>query len=188
MLPATLIGLRVRPMASLYALVKSSLACRAMGSAVYNRPRITPGGNPVIALPGESPTLPTTLVGPVFVTVEPARIAKGAALRRSTNAVAGRIGNAEPPRGADLPNAGPSRGAAGVEVPEPHAATKAVTRPARSIGFSCCFSIKKLQQFPRPRLYHRQAPVDRECRYGLSAAKGSSALMRTDVFRRKGAI
>jgi hypothetical protein len=131
-----------------------------MGSAMYNRPSITPGGNPVIALPGESPTLPTTLVGPVFVTVEPARIAKGAALRRSTNSVAGWIGDAERLKDLELPNAGP--GIAGVEVPELHAATKAVRSPARSIGFSCCFSIKALQWFPSPRLYHRQALVNRE--------------------------
>jgi hypothetical protein len=68
-------------------------------------------------------------------------------LRRSTNAVSGPIGDAERPRDAELPNAAePAPAAAGVALlPALHAATKAVTRPARSIGFSCCFSIKALQ-------------------------------------------
>ncbi len=45
-----------------------------------------PGGNPVIALPGNIPTLPVISLRPVLVTVEPARIANVRALRRSTRA------------------------------------------------------------------------------------------------------
>src|SRR4051794_35221264 len=41
-----------------------------------------PGGNPVTAEPGETPRLPVTLVGPVFVTVEPPRMAKFCAVPR----------------------------------------------------------------------------------------------------------
>src|SRR5579863_6446598 len=108
-------GLSVRPIASLYAVVKSSLACRAMPSSTCTFPWITPGGKPVIALPGEIPTSPTILVGPVFVTVEPARTAKRAALRRSTEAVAGTI-----------VDAAPRPGAAGVELPALHAVANAV--------------------------------------------------------------
>jgi hypothetical protein len=33
-------------------------------------PTIVPGGNPVTAVPGNSPTFPFTIVGPVLVTVE----------------------------------------------------------------------------------------------------------------------
>src|SRR6202453_4683896 len=133
-------------MASLYAAVKSSLARRAMRSSMYTCPWITPGGKPVIALPGEIPTSPTILVGPVFVTVEPARIAKRAALRRSTNAVAGTIGDAARPRDTELPNAAELwPGTAGVELPALHAATKPVNSTTRSVGFDCCFSIKALQ-------------------------------------------
>jgi hypothetical protein len=39
---------------------------------------IIPGGNPVMAVPGETPTLPFTLVSPVLVTSEPARTPKKA--------------------------------------------------------------------------------------------------------------
>jgi hypothetical protein len=42
-------------------------------------PTITPGGKPVIEEPGETPRSPAITLGPVFVTVEPARIAKSAA-------------------------------------------------------------------------------------------------------------
>lgn len=44
-----------------------------------------PGGNPVTALPGLSPTFPPVImVGPVLVTVEPARITKFAADPKGT--------------------------------------------------------------------------------------------------------
>src|ERR1700712_4213305 len=42
-----------------------------------------PGGNPVTAVPGLRPRLPSRTVGPVLVTVEPASTAKFAAVPRS---------------------------------------------------------------------------------------------------------
>src|SRR5664279_4784880 len=39
-------------------------------------PFTRPGGNPVVADPGETPRSPVTTVGPVLVTVVPARTAK----------------------------------------------------------------------------------------------------------------
>lgn len=68
------------PAAALYAVVKSTWALAAMESAACRVPVNIPGGNPVIALPGDTPTSPLTLVGAavveVLVTVEPARIPK----------------------------------------------------------------------------------------------------------------
>jgi hypothetical protein len=50
-------------------------------------PLITiPGGNPVTEVPGLNPKSPSTMVGPVFVTVDPAIIAKSATQSRSTPA------------------------------------------------------------------------------------------------------
>ncbi len=49
-------------------------------------PEIVPGGNPVTALPGDTPRSPVTTVGPVLVTVEPASTAKDAADPRLTEA------------------------------------------------------------------------------------------------------
>jgi hypothetical protein len=43
-----------------------------------------PGGKFVTSVPGWRPRLPVTTVGPVLVTVAPARIAKGAARPRPT--------------------------------------------------------------------------------------------------------
>ncbi len=43
-------------------------------------PVTVPGGKPVIAVPGLTPKLPISVVGPVFVTVEPASTAKLAAV------------------------------------------------------------------------------------------------------------
>src|ERR1700733_9101271 len=40
---------------------------------------MVPGGNPVIEVPGDTPTPPMIMLGPVFVTVEPPRTAKFAA-------------------------------------------------------------------------------------------------------------
>jgi hypothetical protein len=51
-------------------------------------PFTCPGGNPVTDVPGLSPRSPLTVVGPVFVTVDPARTAKFAAVPSGTGAVA----------------------------------------------------------------------------------------------------
>src|SRR5437660_1604639 len=45
-------------------------------------PVTSPGGKPVTARPGLTPRLPTTVVEPVLVTVEPARTAKLSAVPR----------------------------------------------------------------------------------------------------------
>jgi hypothetical protein len=47
-------------------------------------PETIPGGNPVIALSGDTPTSPSTAVGPVLVTVEPAKTANVEAVPRFT--------------------------------------------------------------------------------------------------------
>jgi hypothetical protein len=74
-----------RPEASRNAVVRSSLAWRTIGSgSKCCTPFTVPGGNPVVAVPGLTPRSPLMLVGPVLVTVEPARIAKVAADRRFT--------------------------------------------------------------------------------------------------------
>src|SRR6478736_10274798 len=60
-------------------MVKSSSACAAVGSVTWNTAGAirVPGGKPVTALPGLSPTLPPAIVvGPVLVTVEPAMASK----------------------------------------------------------------------------------------------------------------
>ena len=73
------------PAAVLYAAVRSLCACAAVASAAWNTPPITmPGGNPKIALPGETPTSPWITVGPVFVTVDPANTAKLSAVPSET--------------------------------------------------------------------------------------------------------
>ena len=82
--PATIAG-TVRPAASLYAVVKSPWAVAAVRSAACIAPPTTvPGGNPVTALPGLTPKFPLTIVGPVFVTVEPANAVKFPAEFRAT--------------------------------------------------------------------------------------------------------
>src|SRR3954463_15756730 len=48
-----------------------------------------PGGKPVTELPGLTPTLPFTVVAPVFVTVEPPRTPKFCAVPREICANAG---------------------------------------------------------------------------------------------------
>ena len=66
--------------AALYAVVRSVLACAATAVAASIVPRVTiPGGNPIMALLGETPTLPRIVVAPVLVTVDPARTPKLAA-------------------------------------------------------------------------------------------------------------
>src|ERR1700694_1905105 len=67
------------PAAALYAVVKSTWAVAATESFEWNMPVIDAGGpNPVIAVPGDTPTSPLTLVAvpATLVTVEPARIPK----------------------------------------------------------------------------------------------------------------
>jgi hypothetical protein len=64
-----------RPAALSYAVTRSLLACAAAASAMCSVPFTVPGGNPVTDVPGLSPRSPLTVVAPVFVTVEAARIA-----------------------------------------------------------------------------------------------------------------
>src|SRR6185369_11338016 len=76
---------QTRVAASVYAAVRSDCACCAAGVAECRKPEpgaMLPGGNPVIAVPGHTPTLPVTTVGPVLVTAEPARTPKLAAVPR----------------------------------------------------------------------------------------------------------
>src|SRR5579862_8671427 len=101
-------------MASLKAVVKSISACLAMGPPACTLPLIVAGGKPVIAVPGKIPTLPVMRLGPVLVTVEPARIAKYRALRSLTDATAGCIAES---RCAEF---GPTIVGV-VEFPAPHA-------------------------------------------------------------------
>ena len=82
----------VRPAASLYAAVRSFLACKATASALWSVPLSVPGGNPVTAVPGLTPRSPLMTVGPVLVTVEPASTAKLAAVRRLTDGTAAAAG------------------------------------------------------------------------------------------------
>jgi len=44
---------------------------------------MNPGGNPVIDVPGETPTSPLTMVAPVFVTADPPDTRNDAAAPRS---------------------------------------------------------------------------------------------------------
>jgi hypothetical protein len=83
----------LRPAASLYAVVKSAWAVPATASATCMVPLITvPGGNPVTALPGLTPRFPLMMLGPVLVTVVPARTPKLPAVPRPTGAVAASAG------------------------------------------------------------------------------------------------
>ena len=83
----------LRPAASLYAVVRSACACAATALAACTVPLITvPGGNPVTAVPGFTPRFPLMMLGPVLVTVWPARTAKLPAVPRPTGAVAATAG------------------------------------------------------------------------------------------------
>src|ERR1700674_5057709 len=67
------------PAAALYAVVKAPWAVMATESPAWNAPVIDAGGpNPVIAVPGDTPTSPLTVVAVplTLVTVEPPRIPK----------------------------------------------------------------------------------------------------------------
>src|ERR1700730_18311621 len=67
------------PAALLYAVVKSPCAVMAMESFEWKAPVMEAGDpNPVMAVPGDTPTSPLTVVAvpATFVTVDPARIPK----------------------------------------------------------------------------------------------------------------
>jgi len=83
----------LRPAASLYAVTRSDWAPAATPSAECMVPSVTiPGGNPVTAVPGLTPRSPLIALGPVLVTVLPARTAKLPAVPRPTGAVAAPAG------------------------------------------------------------------------------------------------
>src|ERR1700730_5657275 len=64
-------------------MVTSLCACSETASAVWIVPAVRcPGGNPVTALPGLTPTLSLLMVGPGLVTVEPASTANACAVPR----------------------------------------------------------------------------------------------------------
>ena len=69
-------------------------ACAVVFAASIDPPVISPGGKPVTALPGLTPTLPAICDVPVLVTVVPARTAKGAALPNATAVVEADAGTA----------------------------------------------------------------------------------------------
>jgi hypothetical protein len=92
MKPGTL-AVGLRPAASLYAVVRSDWAPAATPSALCIVPLDTvPGGNPVTAVPGLTPRFPLMLLGPVLVTVVPARTAKLPAVPSPTGATAAAAG------------------------------------------------------------------------------------------------
>src|SRR5665213_2108514 len=78
MSPAT-VAVDAAPAAALYAALSSVYACNAKAFAELLVPLTCPGPpgaipvNPVIAVPGLTPRFPRTTVGPLLVTVEPAR-------------------------------------------------------------------------------------------------------------------
>src|SRR5579859_1010113 len=65
-----------RPAASIYPAVKAACAWAAAPSALWIAPPASPGGNPVTAVPGLTPTSPEIVVAPVLVTVDPASTEK----------------------------------------------------------------------------------------------------------------
>jgi len=78
-------GVELCPAALLYAVVKSACAPFATPapSSMYWVPVTVPGGNPVTEVPGYKPRSPPMVLGPVLVTVVPARTPKLAAVPRS---------------------------------------------------------------------------------------------------------
>jgi hypothetical protein len=71
------------------AVIRSSSAPRAGPSATCVEPDVcSPGGNPVIDVPGERPISPPIVVGPVLVIALPANTAYDADVPRFTVAVA----------------------------------------------------------------------------------------------------
>lgn len=71
-----------QPAASVYAVCTSDWAWAATALPVIRPPVATPRGNPVMAVPGDTPTAPFTIVSPVFVTVDAPRTPKAAAVPR----------------------------------------------------------------------------------------------------------
>src|SRR5437867_8737631 len=65
-------------------MVKSVWAWAAAASAACTAPITVPGGNPVTAVPGLTPSPPVITVAPVLVTVELARTPKFAAVPSGT--------------------------------------------------------------------------------------------------------
>ncbi len=63
------------PAALLYAVARSLCACSEFASAEWMVPLTVPGGNPDTAVPGFTPRSPLIVLGPVFVTLCPARTA-----------------------------------------------------------------------------------------------------------------
>src|ERR1035438_2450102 len=61
----------------------------------------TPGGKPETAMPGETPRLPLITLGPVLVTAEPARTAKGSESPRRPSAWALNASSVTPVKQAD---------------------------------------------------------------------------------------
>lgn len=90
--PATVIAFVVRPIASLYAVVRSVCACAVTGPGPSVDPLTNPGGKPVIDEPGSMPIFPSIVPPPVLVIVCAARISKFPAELRFT--VAGDCENA----------------------------------------------------------------------------------------------
>lgn len=79
----------VSPAAVLYAVVRSDWAIAATVVAAWMVPPVTtPGGNPVTAVPGLTPTSPLMRLRPVLVTVVPAITAKLLAVPRPTGVTA----------------------------------------------------------------------------------------------------
>src|SRR5580698_8932262 len=68
--------------ASVYAVERSFFACRATASLMCVTPVTVPGGKPVTEEPGSNPRLPVITLGPVLVTVDPARTVKFSAVPR----------------------------------------------------------------------------------------------------------
>src|SRR5579871_4872287 len=81
------------PARELYAVVVSLCAPAATASASCIVPGGTtiPGGNPVTAVPGLTPTSPLITVGPVFVTAELPSTAKDAAVPSEGAVAADRV-------------------------------------------------------------------------------------------------
>jgi hypothetical protein len=96
----------VRPAASRYAAVVSFFACRATALVKSVEPELcTPGGKPVIEVPGLSPMSPEITEEPVLVMAEPATTANEVAVPRSTVGVAASTGCAANAAKVRQPNA-----------------------------------------------------------------------------------
>ena len=74
--PAGIVVPGARPLAKLYATSRSALACEDTVSLMCVAPFTTPGGNPVIEVPGFNETSPFMMDNPVLVIAEVAIIPK----------------------------------------------------------------------------------------------------------------